>query len=140
MKETFPIENQSQIFPIACNLSNHEDRNCLISKSIQMMSGLDGLVCNAGITKDNLAIRMTDETWEDVLDINLTSSFRLNADAIKFMIKQRSGSIVNISSIVGCIGNADTATRAANEPGGSVKARTEVRLPGRILLRVALLP
>lgn len=122
LKESLPAHNK--IFPIVCDLSNHEDRNCLVAKSIEMMSGLDGLVCNAGITKDALAIRMTDNTWENVLDINLTSSFRLNADAIKFMIKQRSGSIVNISSVVGLTGNAGQSNYCASKAGliGMTKA------------------
>lgn len=117
LKENFTIDEQRYIFTIACDLSNHEERNTLVSKSIEIMGGMDGLVCNAGITKDTLSIKMKDDMWENVLDVNLAASFRLNADAIKFMIKQRHGSIVNISSIVGFTGNAGQANYSASKAG-----------------------
>lgn len=79
----------------------------------QMHGDLDILVCNAGITRDNLIIRMKDEEWRDVMNINLDAVFRLNRAAVKKMIRRRSGRIINISSIVGTTGNAGQANYTA---------------------------
>ena len=67
---------------------------------------IDVLINNAGITKDNLAIRMKKEEWTKVIDVNLTSSFLMAQEAIKVLIKNKSGSIINISSVVAHLGNA----------------------------------
>jgi 3-oxoacyl-[acyl-carrier protein] reductase len=81
------------------------------------MGGIDILVCNAGITKDNLAIRMTREDFEKVLNVNLTSTFVLNRNAIKVMMKARWGRIINISSVVGFSGNPGQANYCASKAG-----------------------
>jgi len=80
---------------------------------IEQAGDLDILVCNAGITRDNLIIRMKDQEWRAVMDINLDAVFRLNRAAVKKMIRRRAGRIINISSIVGSIGNAGQANYSA---------------------------
>lgn len=78
---------------------------------------VDILVNNAGITRDGLSMRLKDEDWANVLDVNLTSSFRLCRAAVKSMMKRRTGRIINISSIVGVTGNAGQANYAAAKAG-----------------------
>ena len=98
---------------ILCDLSNQEACANLISS----IEKLDILVCNAGITKDNLAIKISDEDFLKVTNINLMSSFTLNREAIKKMMRARYGRIINISSIVGFTGNAGQANYAASKAG-----------------------
>ena len=83
----------------------------------ELGGSLDGLVNNAGITQDNLAIRMSLEEWKKVLDINLTSSFLMCKYAIKKMLKKKYGKIINITSIVGHTGNLGQANYAASKAG-----------------------
>jgi 3-oxoacyl-[acyl-carrier protein] reductase len=78
---------------------------------------IDGLVNNAGVTRDNLVLRMKDEDWQAVLSTNLTGVFLCTQAALRPMIKQRSGRIVNITSVVGLIGNAGQANYAASKAG-----------------------
>jgi 3-oxoacyl-[acyl-carrier protein] reductase len=75
------------------------------------------LVNNAGITRDNLLLRMKDDEWQSVLDINLTGTFNMLKAVSKIMIKQRQGNIVNIASIIGLIGNAGQANYSASKAG-----------------------
>ena len=81
------------------------------------MNGIDILINNAGITMDNLSIRLTNENWNKVLDINLTSSFLTCKYAIKKMLKKKYGKIINITSIVGHTGNVGQANYAASKAG-----------------------
>ncbi len=81
------------------------------------MGGLDILVNNAGITKDGLAMRMKDEDWSSVIDVNLTASFRLARAAMRNMMKKRHGRIVNITSVVGVTGNPGQANYVASKAG-----------------------
>lgn len=104
-------------FSVKCALDNQEEVDSLVTKSSELMEGLDILVCNAGITKDMLAIRMTREDFEKVTDINLTSNFILNRTAIKLMMKNRWGRIINITSIVGVSGNPGQANYCASKAG-----------------------
>ena len=83
----------------------------------ELGGGLDCLINNAGITQDNLAIRMSFEEWKKVIDINLTSVFLLSKFAIKKMLKNKSGKIVNITSVVGHTGNAGQANYTASKAG-----------------------
>jgi 3-oxoacyl-[acyl-carrier protein] reductase len=78
---------------------------------------IDGLVNNAGVTRDNLVLRMKDEDWQGVLATNLTGVFLCTQAALRPMIKQRSGRIVNVTSVVGLIGNAGQANYAASKAG-----------------------
>ncbi|MGH6900031.1 MAG: 3-oxoacyl-ACP reductase FabG, partial [Geminicoccaceae bacterium] len=79
--------------------------------------GLDVLINNAGLTRDNLALRMQDEDWQTVLDVNLTAGFRLIRSALRGMMRRRWGRIVNITSIVGLTGNPGQANYAAAKAG-----------------------
>lgn len=89
----------------------------LISDATAAMGGLDILVNNAGLTRDTLAMRMKDEDWQAVIDVNLTSAFRLIRTSLKGMMKQRFGRIINITSVVGVTGNAGQVNYAASKAG-----------------------
>ena len=96
-----------------CNLANKEECCNLITNTAK----LDILVCNAGITSDALAIRMKEEDFDKVIDINLKANFILNCEAIKKMISSRYGRIINISSIVAISGNPGQANYCASKAG-----------------------
>ncbi len=100
---------------VACNLSDPVDVEKLVPAAEAAMGGIDILVNNAGITKDGLSMRMKDEDWASVLDVNLTASFRLCRAAMRGMMKKRWGRIVNITSVVGVTGNAGQANYAASK-------------------------
>ncbi len=100
---------------LPCNLSNPEDVEKLIPAAEAAMGGLDILVNNAGITKDGLAMRMKDEDWQSVIDVNLTSNFRLCRAAMRGMMKKRWGRIINITSIVGVTGNPGQVNYVASK-------------------------
>ena len=102
---------------LPCNLSNAEDVEKLIPSAEAAMGGLDILVNNAGITKDGLAMRMKDEDWQSVIDVNLTSNFRLCRAAMRGMMKKRWGRIINITSIVGVTGNPGQVNYVASKAG-----------------------
>ena len=89
----------------------------LLARASAAMGGLDILVNNAGVTRDTLALRMKDEDWQHVLDVNLTSAFRLSRAVLKAMMRQRWGRIISIASIVGLTGNAGQANYAASKAG-----------------------
>jgi 3-oxoacyl-[acyl-carrier protein] reductase len=103
-----------------CNLLDHEACKNMINE----IDRLDILVCNAGITNDMLAIKMTDSMFNSVIDVNLKANFILNREAIKQMIKNRYGRIVNITSVVGVSGNPGQANYCASKAGliGMTKA------------------
>jgi 3-oxoacyl-[acyl-carrier protein] reductase len=112
-----PEGQQRQIHIIPCDLGNAQTVETLYSRVEEKMGQVDILVNNAGITRDNLAIRLKDEDWTQVIDINLTSCFRLCRAALKAMMKRRHGRIINISSIVGISGNAGQANYSAAKAG-----------------------
>ncbi len=100
---------------VPCNLSSVEDVEKLVPAAEAAMGGVDILVNNAGITRDGLAMRMKDEDWQSVLDVNLTSSFRLARATMKLMMKKRWGRIVSITSVVGVTGNPGQANYVASK-------------------------
>ena len=100
-----------------CNLSDQARAAALFNEAEKMIGDIDILICNAGICKDNLAIRMSDEEWDTVININLSSVFRLNRAAIKKMMRRRYGRIINISSVVGVTGNFGQANYTATKAG-----------------------
>lgn len=102
---------------IVSNLSQPEAADALIKEAEAALGGLDILVPNAGITKDGLSMRMSDEQWHSVIDVNLTATFRLNRAALKGMMKKRFGRIINISSVVGTMGNPGQANYCASKAG-----------------------
>ena len=98
-------------------LDEHEKIENFIENVSKKLDGLDILINNAGITLDNISIRLTEENWKKVLDINLTSSFLLSKFAIKKMLKMKYGKVINITSIVGHTGNLGQANYAASKAG-----------------------
>ena len=100
------------------DISNHLEIENFINKANDSLGGrIDVLINNAGITRDNLSIRMKDEEWNKVIDINLTSTFLLSKNVIKKMLKSKKGKIVNITSIVGHTGNIGQANYTASKAG-----------------------
>jgi 3-oxoacyl-[acyl-carrier protein] reductase len=104
-----------RVHVVPCNLSSPEDVEKLVPSAEAAMGGLDILINNAGITRDGLAMRMKDEDWQAVLDVNLTASFRLSRAAMKLMMKKRWGRIVSITSVVGVTGNPGQANYVASK-------------------------
>lgn len=107
-----------------CNLQDNDAVSNLIDEAAAIHDRLDILVCNAGITKDNLSLRMSIEDFDAVMNINLRSTFVLNKAAIKRMMKQRYGRIINISSIVGFTGNLGQANYTAAKAGMVAMSKT----------------
>ena len=100
------------------DISQHEKIEEFINNATDELGGtLDCIINNAGITKDNLAIRMSLEEWSKVIDINLTSTFLMSKYSIKKMLKNKSGKIVNITSVVGHTGNVGQANYTASKAG-----------------------
>ena len=100
------------------DISNHSEIENFINKANDSLGGrVDVLVNNAGITRDNLSIRMKDEEWNKVIDINLTSTFLLSKNVLKKMLKSKKGKIINITSIVGHTGNIGQANYTASKAG-----------------------
>jgi 3-oxoacyl-[acyl-carrier protein] reductase len=104
-----------RVHVLPCNLSSADDVEKLVPSAEAAMGSLDILVNNAGITRDGLAMRMKDEDWQAVLDVNLTSSFRLARAAMKLMMKKRWGRIVSVTSVVGVTGNPGQANYVASK-------------------------
>lgn len=102
---------------ITCDLSDATSTTELIAKIESDLGGLDILVNNAGLTRDGLLMRMKDEDWLKVLEVNLTSAFRLSREAIRSMMKQRWGRIINMTSVVGVAGNPGQANYVASKAG-----------------------
>lgn len=99
------------------NVSNSEECAGLVKKAMEISGRLDVLVNNAGITRDGLIMKMTDENFQAVIDVNLNGTFYMMREAAKIMLKQRAGRIVSISSIVGISGNAGQVNYSASKAG-----------------------
>ena len=124
--------------------SKFDEAETLINDIVSEFGTLDIVVNNAGITKDGLLMRMTEENWDDVININLKSIFNVTKAATKIMMKNRKGSFINMSSVVGIQGNAGQANYAASKAGiigftksvakelGSRNIRANVIAPGFI--------
>ena len=115
--ETLSNEIGDNCYSFAADLAKKEEIKNLVIWAIEKMGSIDILVNNAGITRDNLSIRMSDEDWDDVINVNLTASFLLSRDCLKFMLKKRWGRIINITSVVGVMGNAGQSNYAASKAG-----------------------
>ncbi len=102
---------------LKANVTKAAEVGELFNKTVEQLGRVDVVVNNAGITRDTLLIRMDEEAWDTVLDINLKGAFLVSKTAAKIMMKQRSGRIVNISSVVGLNGNAGQANYAASKAG-----------------------
>ena len=115
-----------------CDLRDGDAVSKLPGEAEKALGSLDILVNNAGLTRDTLVMRMKDEDWQDVLDVNLTAAFRLSRGALKGMMKRRWGRIINIASVVGAIGNPGQGNYVASKAGlmgfsKSLAAETAVR-------------
>lgn len=115
--ETLSSEIGDNCYSFAADLAKKEEIKNLVIWAIEKMGSIDILVNNAGITRDNLSIRMSDEDWDDVINVNLTASFLLSRDCLKVMLKKRWGRIINITSVVGVMGNAGQSNYAASKAG-----------------------
>jgi len=102
---------------LGADVSTPEGAASLIEKTLASLGRIDVLVNNAGINKDQLLIRMSDEQWHDVINTNLSSAFYCSKAALKYMMKKKQGRIINISSVVGMAGNAGQAHYAASKAG-----------------------
>ncbi|MBI36179.1 MAG: 3-oxoacyl-[acyl-carrier-protein] reductase [Alphaproteobacteria bacterium] len=109
---------------IAANLSDKEAANDLAKTAQDQVGVIDVLINNAGLTRDNLAMRMSDEDWQLVLDVNLSAAFRLSKSVLRLMMKNRWGRIINVTSVVGSIGNPGQINYASSKSGltGMTKA------------------
>ncbi len=102
---------------VVADLSTAEGTDSLVREAEAAMGGIDVLVNNAGLTRDQLLMRMKDEDWQKVLDVNLTAAFRLSRAVLRGMMKARFGRIVSITSVVGATGNPGQANYAASKAG-----------------------
>jgi 3-oxoacyl-[acyl-carrier protein] reductase len=112
------LELGSRVHALPCNLADKDEVEALIPAAEEAMGGrLDILVANAGITRDNLLVQLRDEDWAQVIDINLTATFRLARAAVRGMMRRRLGRIIGITSVVGVTGNAGQANYTAAKAG-----------------------
>jgi len=102
---------------IQADVADSASATALFASTIELLGGLDIVVNNAGITRDGLVVRMSDADWGDVLDTNLTGVFNVTRAAARHLMKQRSGSIINVTSVIGLVGNAGQANYAASKAG-----------------------
>ena len=115
--EALAAELGERAHVLPCNLSDAAAVDALPKQAAEAMGSVDILVNNAGITRDNLFMRMSDDEWAQVLEVNLTSTFRLCRGVLRGMMKARWGRIINISSIVGATGNPGQGNYAAAKAG-----------------------
>ena len=102
---------------IKADVTNTEQIDKLVNEVIEKFGKIDVLVNNAGVTKDNLLMRMSEEEFDKVIEVNLKGTFIVTKAVIKYMMKKRSGSIVNLSSVVGVVGNAGQTNYSASKAG-----------------------
>lgn len=110
-------ENQVECLVVKGDVSNFDDCEELVKQVIEKFRKIDVLVNNAGITKDMLLMRMKKEDFEQVVDVNLIGTFNVTKNVLSYMLKARSGRIINISSVVGISGNAGQTNYAASKAG-----------------------
>ena len=103
--------------PLAVDVGNGDAVNACMTEVVKVFGKVDIMVNNAGITKDTLLVRMSDDDWDAVLRVNLKGTFLFSRAVAKVMMKQRSGAIVNIASVIGLIGNAGQCNYAASKAG-----------------------
>lgn len=122
--DALAAELGSRTHVLACNLSDKEEVEALVPKAEEAMGQLDILVANAGITRDNLFVQLRDEDWEQVVNVNLTATFRLARAAVRGMMRRRFGRVIGITSVVAVTGNPGQANYAASKAGmiGMVKS------------------
>ncbi|MGU8888201.1 3-oxoacyl-[acyl-carrier-protein] reductase [Clostridium perfringens] len=110
-------EKGVKVLTVKCDISNFEDSKNLMDKCKEVFGKIDILVNNAGITKDTLIMRMKEEDFDNVIDVNLKGTFNCAKHASAIMLKQRFGKIINMTSVVGIAGNAGQVNYAASKAG-----------------------
>jgi 3-oxoacyl-[acyl-carrier protein] reductase len=115
--EAFRAELGGEHVALPCDLSDAAAVDALVPRAVEALGQLDILINNAGVTRDNLAMRMKDEEWSDVIRVNLEAAFRLCRAALRPMMRARFGRIVSVTSIVGATGNPGQANYAASKAG-----------------------
>ncbi len=110
-------ELRERVHVLPCNLASKDEVEALVPKAEEVMGKLDILIANAGITRDNLFVQLSDEAWDEVIAVNLTATFRLTRAAIKGMMRRRYGRVIGITSVVGATGNAGQGNYAATKAG-----------------------
>ncbi len=110
-------ELKDRVFIFAADLSSSEAVDALVKNAEEKMEKIDILVNNAGLTKDGLSMRMKDEDWQQVIDVNLSATFKLARSVQRGMMKRRWGRIINIASVVGVTGNPGQANYVASKAG-----------------------
>ena len=116
-KELTQLNRNINIFYQSCNLSNKEDIVNLVQEAQKKLTSIDVLIGNAGINIDTLTLRMSDEQWQNVIDVNLTANFILSRECAKIMMKKKFGRIINMASIIGITGNVGQANYSASKGG-----------------------
>ena len=114
LAEEYP---DGRFLPVGCDVSSWDSVSELMDRTVDKFEKIDFLINNAGITRDNLVMRMKKEEWDDVLAANLTGVFNTCRLAARQMLRQRAGRIVNITSVVGLLGNAGQVNYAASKGG-----------------------
>lgn len=128
-------------FPFEADISDFNASLELVKKAKETFGSIDYLINNAGITKDNLLIRMSEEDFDSVININLKGTFNMTKHVSNFMLKQKSGSIVNVASVVGVTGNVGQANYAASKAGVIGLTKTTAKeLAGRGITCNAVAP
>ena len=125
--EEFEQQYKVKSLALKVDVTQFEDCESMVQKTIAQFGRVDILVNNAGITKDNLVMRMTDHEWDAVLAVNLKGAFNCTKAVVRPMMKQRSGRIINICSIVGLMGNAGQANYSASKGGLIAMTKTCAR-------------
>ena len=122
--EKLAAEIGARTHVLPCNLADKNEVEALVPKAEEAMGQLDILVANAGITRDNLFVQLKDEDWDQVIDVNLTSTFRLARAAVKGMMRRRFGRVIGITSVVGVTGNPGQGNYTASKAGmiGMIKS------------------
>jgi len=110
-------KGDSKAFAFQADSAKFEDAQRVVEEVLKIFGKIDILINNAGITRDNLLLRMSESEWDDVIETNLKGVFNFTKAVIKHMISQRSGKIINIASVVGLIGNPGQANYAASKAG-----------------------
>ena len=116
IKKEFEAKNVKCLL-VKADVSKEEEVANLVNKAIEEFGKIDVLVNNAGITKDNLLIRMSEEEFDKVIEINLKGTFLVTKAVTKYMMKKRQGSIINLASVVGVVGNAGQSNYSASKAG-----------------------
>lgn len=106
-----------EVLALQGDVSNFDEAKAMLDKAVEQFGGIEVLVNNAGITRDKLLIGMAEEDWDSVINTNLKGCFNMVKHCAKLMLKQKCGSIINLSSVIGLVGNAGQANYSASKAG-----------------------